>query len=95
MSYLRKPILVQTSMSSQVRLNFNHPYSQYLMLFNVPREKWDDFFELFGEYYYTNTTPKEEHTQAIRWMMSNAVPSGKQKEMDPSDGYDINPSETE
>lgn len=55
----------------QIKLNFSHPYGEYLYTFGVPSEKHDEFYERFGYYLYSLTTPKDEKEAAFRWMLMN------------------------
>lgn len=56
----------------KIKLNFNHPYGEFLHMYNVPKEKHEEFYKEFGYYLYSVSTPAEEKTRAFAWMLRNA-----------------------
>jgi hypothetical protein len=53
------------------KLDFNYPYEDFLMMYGVPREKWNEFFAQFGEYMHSISTPEKEKGRAFLWMITN------------------------
>lgn len=56
-----------------IKLDLIYPYSEYLRAFNVPKEKHGDFYERFGHYLYSESTPESDKEAAFRWMRMNRV----------------------
>jgi hypothetical protein len=60
-----------------VQLDFSHPWSDFLYLYKVPKEKWDEFYEQFGLYFYSKSTPEQTKNSAWRWIITNGRPSSE------------------
>jgi hypothetical protein len=54
-----------------IKLDFNHPYLEYLNFYKVPIEKHGEFYERFGYYLYSVSTPEKEKAAAFLWMIKN------------------------
>lgn len=57
--------------SGELKLDFSHPWGEYLLTFNVPKEKHQEFYEQFGYYLYSISTPQDEKEKAFAWMIAN------------------------
>lgn len=53
---------------------FRIHWREYLIYFNVPIEKYEEFYKLFGEYLCTNTA-EDLKTKAFAWITANRNPT--------------------
>ena len=60
-------------MASAIKFDFNHPYGEYLFSFGVPTQKHQEFYEKFGYYLYSQSTPEKEKAAAFEWMIRNGT----------------------
>ena len=66
--------------SPRPTLNFTHPWSSVLFGYEVPRNKWDEFFRKYGRYWYTGTTDPaliHENNEALVWIHTNSARSAQ------------------
>lgn len=56
----------------KIKIDFNHPYGEYLYMCGVPKEKHQEFYEKFGYYCHSISTPAEEKARAFAWMLRAA-----------------------
>jgi hypothetical protein len=58
---------------AKIHIDFNHPYAEYLRMWDVPVEKHAEFYERFGYYMYSKSTPESEKQEAFKWMMRHSA----------------------
>jgi hypothetical protein len=61
----------------KVRLDFSHPWSDFLFLYKVPNEKWNEFYQQYGIFFYSLSTHEETKTNAMRWIIQNRGPASE------------------
>lgn len=52
-------------------LDFNHPWSEMLYVFDVQREQWNEFFEKYGTHYSSNIS-KDVKDRAFVWILAHS-----------------------
>jgi hypothetical protein len=65
-------------MSSEIKLNFNHPWAEHLWHNKISKEKWAEFHDKFG-YEYGSWMSKETMAEAWIWILNNSPRSEKMK----------------
>ena len=63
-------------MSSEIKLNFNHPWGEVLHAYAIPKSKWNEFYDKFG-YEFGNWKSKEEMEKAWVWILQNSLKKEK------------------
>jgi hypothetical protein len=53
------------------RLNFSHPWSDFLYTAQVPRDRYDEFYSKFGTVMHSETTPESTKASAFIWIDKN------------------------
>lgn len=53
------------------KIDFSHPWADYLYVAKVPQEKWEEFYSQFGYYCYSVTTPESTKAAAFLWIHKN------------------------
>jgi hypothetical protein len=56
---------------SGYRLDFSHPWADFLYFAQVPQEKWEEFYQQFGTVMYSVSTPKSTKVAAFIWIHKN------------------------
>lgn len=63
-------------------LIFSHPWCDELYLNNVPNNKWDEFYSIYGYYRYFNES-KDKLWSAYNWMLNYANQSNPSDQSNP------------
>jgi hypothetical protein len=68
--------------NKKCHLNFSHPWQEYLIMYKVSPDKYDEFYQKFGHCLYTDDN-KTYKDCAFKWIIYNSQVQTNEPQSDP------------